>query len=154
MYCTQCLLHKLPILITLTLNINDLCEGADCIIFLLQLGFSAPPSMSRPKYLPETFQLGPLCQRPRRKLVMKAELPRTPASQACLRSARLFGVQRRASVVHSRRPFPLKHLGLLCSSVAASLQTQCMEKHWQKIRPLVHFLSPAAPAALGVTGSL
>lgn len=79
--------------------------------FLLPLGFSAPPSMSRPKYLPETFQLCPLCRRPRRKLVMKAELPRTPASQACLRSARLFGARRRASVVHGRQPFPPEHLG-------------------------------------------
>lgn len=67
--------------------------------------------MSRPKYLTETLKLGPLCRHPRRKLVMKAELPHTPASQARLRSARSFGVQRRARVVHGHRPFPLKHLG-------------------------------------------
>lgn len=154
MYCTQCLWHKLPILITLTLNINDLCEGADCIIFCCSWVF-LPHHRCRDQNISlKHFNWVHYAKRPRRKLVMKAELPRTPASQACLRSARLFGVQRRASVVHGRRPFPLKHLGLLCSSVAASLQTQCMEKHWQKIRPLVHFLSPAAPAALWVTGSL
>lgn len=110
MYCTQWLLHKLPILITFTLNIYDLCAGADCIIFFCCRWVFLPHRRCRDQNIsPKHFNCVHYARRPRRKLVMKAELPRTPASQACLRSARLFGAQRRASVVRGRQP--LEHLG-------------------------------------------
>lgn len=78
MYCTQCLLHKLPILITLTLNINDLCEGADCILFCCSWGFLPHHRCQDQNIALKHFNWVHYAG----KLVMKAELPHTPASQA------------------------------------------------------------------------
>lgn len=154
MYCTQWLLHKLPILITFTLNINDLCEGADCIIFFVAVGFSCPTVDVKTKISPWNISTVSTMPPPSPQIGNEGGV----SSHSCLSGLLAVSevVRRPASCERRARPPAISSWapGLLCSSVAASLQTQCMEKHWQKIRPLVHFLSPAAPTALGVAGSL